>query len=74
MGGGTWIYLGHFDFDKGKNDANKVVLSNRSSESGKLISADAVKIGGGYGNIARGTSQDATVTANVKSSDTPGIK
>ena len=29
MGGGTWIYLGHFDFDKGKNDANKVVLSNR---------------------------------------------
>lgn len=72
MGGGTWIYLGHFDFDKGKNDANKVVLSNRSSESGKLISVDAVKIGGGYGNIARGTSQDATVTANVKSSDTPG--
>ncbi len=70
MGGGTWIYLGHFNFDKGKNKANKIVLSNRSSKSGKIISADAVKIGGGYGNIARGVSESGQVTANIKSSDT----
>ena len=30
-----------------------MVLSNRSSKSGRIVTADAVKIGGGYGNIAR---------------------
>jgi hypothetical protein len=54
MGGGTWIFLGFFDFDKGKNDRCKVVLSNKSQAKGRILSADAVKIGGGVGNIARG--------------------
>lgn len=53
MGGGTWIYLGHFAFAKGKNNDGKVVLSNKSSKAGKVVTADAIKIGGGYGNIAR---------------------
>lgn len=53
MGGGTWIYLGHFYFDKGRNNKNRVVLTNQSAEHGKIITADAVKIGGGMGNIAR---------------------
>lgn len=53
MGSGTWIYLGHFGFDKGKSEANKVVLSNKSSKTGRIVTADAIKIGGGYGNIAR---------------------
>ena len=53
MGGGTWIYLGTFSFDAGKHACYKVVLSNRSSKAGKIITADAVKIGGGMGNIAR---------------------
>lgn len=53
MGSGTWIYLGHFGFDKGRSDANKVVLSNKSSKAGRIVTADAIKIGGGYGNIAR---------------------
>lgn len=53
MGGGTWIYLGHYMFEKGKNPAFKVVLSNYSDTPGKVITADAVKIGGGMGNIAR---------------------
>ncbi len=52
MGGGTWIYLGHFMLDKGRCDSI-VVLSNRSATRGRTISADAVKIGGGMGNIAR---------------------
>ena len=51
MGGGTWIYLGHFDFE-GDQEA-RIELSNLSREKGKIITADAVKIGGGYGNIAR---------------------
>ena len=56
MGGGTWIYLGTFGFDAGKSNAYKVVLSNRSAKAGKVITADAVKIGGGVGNVARGES------------------
>lgn len=53
MGGSTWIFLGFFDFDKGKNNTCKVVLSNYSRDRGTVITADAVKIGGGMGNIAR---------------------
>ena len=30
MGGGTWVYLGTFEFDKGLSDENKVTLSNLS--------------------------------------------
>ena len=52
MGGGTWIYLGHFTLEKGRCDSI-VTLSNHSAAKGKTISADAVKIGGGVGNIAR---------------------
>ena len=51
MGGGTWIYLGTFDFAQGEN--NRVVLYNHSSQSGQYITADAIKVGGGMGNVAR---------------------
>jgi hypothetical protein len=54
MGGGTWIFLGFFDFDKGLNEQCKIVLSNMSKDKGKILTADAVKIGGGMGNVARG--------------------
>ena len=54
MGGGTWIYLGAFDFRNSPNfDIERVELTNLSSESGKLVSADAVRFGGGIGNVAR---------------------
>lgn len=69
MGGGTWIYLGTFVFDAGKSDRGKVVLSNTSGKAGKTVTADAVKFGGGMGNIARTFSAEGT-TENVKSSDT----
>lgn len=55
IGGGTWVYLGTFEFDKGNNDYGMVVLSNESSQSG-VVCADAVRFGGGMGNIARGGS------------------
>ena len=53
IGGGTWVYLGTFDFEKGNNPYGMVVLTNESKEKG-VISADAVRFGGGMGNIVRG--------------------
>lgn len=53
MGGGTWVYLGTFDFDKGCNEFNRVVVSNSSSKRG-VVTSDAVRFGGGMGNIVRG--------------------
>lgn len=52
MGGGTWIYLGRFPFAAGEGTAC-VVLTNRSAQAGRVVSADAVKLGGGMGNVAR---------------------
>lgn len=51
MGGGTWIYLGRFPFAAGEQPV--VTLTNRSRRAGRLVTADAVKLGGGFGNVAR---------------------
>lgn len=69
MGGGTWIFLGFFSFDEGVNSNCKVVLSNKSSKSGRIVTSDAVKIGGGIGNIARLPHASGEVTDNTKSSE-----
>ncbi len=53
MGGGTWVYLGNFVFDKGCNKNNRVVITNYSDEKG-VVSTDAVRFGGGMSNISRG--------------------
>jgi hypothetical protein len=53
MGGSTWVYLGTFAFDKGSSELNRVVLSNHSRHKGH-VTADAVRFGGGMGNIERG--------------------
>lgn len=55
MGGGTWVYLGTFDFGEGCSKNNCVVLNNVCSKDG-VVSADAVRFGGGMGNIRRGES------------------
>ena len=55
MGGSTWVYLGTFDFDKGCNAYNRVVVTNNSKQKG-VVTTDAVRFGGGMGNIARGGS------------------
>lgn len=57
MGGGTWIYLGTFEFEKGSQ--GNVTLDNRTPkghrmETGAKVTADAVRFGGGTGCIARG--------------------
>lgn len=72
MGGGTWIFLGFFSFDKGVNDNCKIVLSNKSSKTGRIVTADAIKIGGGKGNIARLPHPEGKVTENTKSSEKIG--
>ena len=54
MGGGTWVYLGTFDFDAGCNEWNCVVLTNQSRRRNGVVTADAVRFGGGMGNIQRG--------------------
>ena len=48
-GGGTWIYLGTFEFS-----GTGMVIADNSGEKNTFISADAVKIGGGMGKIDRG--------------------
>ena len=53
MGGSTWVYLGTFDFDEGCTEENRVVLTNYSQQKG-VVTTDAVRFGGGMGNIERG--------------------
>lgn len=63
MGGGTWIYLGTFRFptQEATEDANFYIeLNNLSKKKGRIITADAVKMGGGMGNIARYPSIEET--------------
>ena len=67
MGGGTWVYLGSFTFDFSHPEHNYVALSNMGK--GKyLVTSDAVKFGGGMGNVARYPQPDAV--ENTPSSQT----
>ena len=57
LAGGMWVYLGTFEFDKGSD--GYVTLTSKvpegyEYEKGSVITADAVRFGGGMGNIARG--------------------
>ncbi len=79
MNGGTWLYLGHFLFPKGRNNQYRVELNNLSTISDRIVTADAVKFGGGMGNIARSplkkTLKNGTSTSNSeKTSETDSIK
>ena len=73
MGGSTWIYLGTFSFDKGSNSDQYVTLLNTTSGRGgqSVVVADAVKFGGGMGNIARNPSPE--MVPNRKSTSTDPI-
>ncbi len=58
MGGGTWIYLGTFHFLKGKNpETGSVKIFSKSNETGRITS-DAIRFGGGMGNVARKPSNE----------------
>ena len=49
MGGGTWIYLGTFDFGTDAN-SNYVTLTHNGKH---ITTTDAIKFGGGWGSVAR---------------------
>jgi hypothetical protein len=53
MGGGTWIYLGTFHFNAGKDLENGFVRVSAQSNDQGWITTDAIRFGGGMGNIAR---------------------
>jgi len=54
IGGGTWIYLGTFRFLQGRHpETGQVMVSNRSTTPGRWITADAVRFGGGMGDVLR---------------------
>lgn len=63
MGGGTWIYLGHYPLAQGEQPV--VTLSNVSSKAGAVVSADAVKIGGGMGNVARYVATEKAIKDSI---------
>lgn len=71
MGGGTWIYLGTFEFGEGTEGC--VTLDNETPEGRKFVkntcvTADGVRFGGGLGKIARGladTPIDEYVTSGM---------
>jgi hypothetical protein len=53
MGHATWTYLGNFPFTKGKNTSEgSLTIYTHSAFEGQ-ITADAVRFGGGMGNVAR---------------------
>ncbi|MFN7973115.1 MAG: N-acetylmuramoyl-L-alanine amidase [Acidobacteriota bacterium] len=50
--GYTWIPIGQFVFDAGKDPAKgSVALANDSTATGAYVCADAVRLGGGMGDI-----------------------
>lgn len=50
--GWVWVHLGRFHFDAGHDPSRgSVALVNDSEETGDTVSADAVRFGGGFGDI-----------------------
>lgn len=62
--GSTWVSLGRFHFDR----AGALALSNDSAAAGSYVSADAVRVGGGMGDAARG---NGTIVPNTSTSGRP---
>lgn len=67
MGGGTWIYLGTYPLAEGFDLENPTVVLTSKTEKGgdTVVTADAVKIGGGMGNIARSPKRSDVLWNNV---------
>lgn len=85
IGQATWVYLGHFYFNEGKNPETGSVLLSAGASSEGYITADAVRFGGGMGNVARRASADllpdqrsaddrhSSVSKQTQISETPAI-
>lgn len=59
MGWGTWIYLGHFFFKAGRHSEHGSLVVYTPDFPEGVVTADAVRFGGGQGSIARGGAQGA---------------
>lgn len=80
IGGETWIYLGTFQFNEGK-DINTGSVKIKGLNKDKYVALDAIRFGGGMGNVARkpspGTLKNqlsVNVNQPVKIKDTTGNK
>lgn len=75
IGGGTWIYLGTFEFEKGTQGYVKLtntVPLGYEHEKNSIVTADAVRFGGGMGNIARSrkdSEEDPAVSGMPRSAE-----
>ena len=69
VGGGTWIYLGTFHFNAGKNPSSGAVTV--TSGDGGYTALDAVRFGGGMGNVARRPSSDLISNQWSLNADSP---
>lgn len=55
IGGGTWVYLGTFRFSKGETGQGVIVRNCAEESNGQgVVTTDAVRFGGGTGNVVRG--------------------
>jgi N-acetylmuramoyl-L-alanine amidase len=51
--GATWVLLGNFHFMAGSPDSQRQVVVLNDAPGGGVVTADAVRIGGGLGDVAR---------------------
>ena len=70
MGGSMWVALGEFFFEAG-NHHKLVSINNISNENGVVV-ADAVKIGGGMGNIRRSVEPSLQISGEEYEETTSG--
>ena len=75
IGGGTWIYLGTFEFEKGSEgyvSLTNVIPTGHEHDKKSIVTADAVRFGGGMGNIARkrkGSEEEAVTSGMPRSAE-----
>ena len=62
IGGGTWVYLGTFEFEKGGGlvTLDNVTPEGRTYRKNEYVTADAVRFGGGMGKVARGDREETS--------------
>lgn len=53
IGGSTWVYLGSYLFTPNDRENNRITLTNYNKDGG-IVTADAIRLGGGMGNVLRG--------------------
>ncbi len=72
MGGGTWVYLGTFTFKKGRNrNQGSVTAAKAGHDGSEYLYADAVRFGGGFGNVARRPSDEMISNQRSVSAEAP---